>query len=221
MVLFYTLLDKALTSCDDIDYSFGYIIENQIGLVDHIRGAAPEEYKNIAITLKREMSTFRRRVVPLREAFKQLSDDNIPDSIIPAAYRIYFQDLFDGSQRIMDNIQIHYDDSLELQRRLGQLDASRDAKVQFIISMALAFFSPLSFIVGLYGMNFEGDAETGTGGIPELTWQNGYTYVWLLMMSVVLVILVLFCFMGVIPLPFRLVKKLANLSRAQRRAHAQ
>ncbi len=85
--------------------------------------------------------------------------------------------------------------------------------MQFIISMALAFFSPLSFIVGLYGMNFTGDPETGTGGIPELTWKDGYTYVWLLMMSVILALILFFFYLGIVPMPTVVVKGWAKFSR--------
>lgn len=50
-------------------------------------------------------------------------------------------------------------------------------------------------------MNFAGDPNTGTGGMPELTWANGYTYLWLLLMGVILTVLILFVVMGVIPVP--------------------
>jgi Mg2+ and Co2+ transporter CorA len=219
VILFYALLNTTLLSCDDIDVSFGYIIENLTSLTDHIHGSAPGENKKTAISLKREMSTFCRRVVPLREAFRQLAHDSFPSTIIPPQYRVFFQDLADGSQRVMDNIQLHYDDSVELQRKLEDLDSNNAAKVQFIISMALAFFSPLSFIVGLYGMNFSGDPETGTGGIPELTWKDGYTFVWLLMMSVILAIICVFFYLGIIPLPYFCVRQMAifNRKHAKRR----
>jgi magnesium transporter len=118
--------------------------------------------------LKRELSLTRRYVWPLRDMINQLirEDNNlISKEAIP-----YYRDLYDHVMQIIDTIE----SSRELLASLADVHLStmsnRMNSVVKTLTIFSAIFMPLTFIVGIYGMNFE--------NMPELKWGNGYFYIW-------------------------------------------
>lgn len=132
----------------------------------------------MAASLKSEMHAFSRQVSPLKDvlaAMATMSTDNntnhpqllvaVSGEYMPGLFSLlsnptpqdevmYFEDLRDKSLRIIDNISDHAENCQRLQEALRLSDDRRDAKVQFFISVTLAVFSPLSFVVGFYGTKF-------------------------------------------------------------------
>ena len=217
-LLVWNLLNEALRECDHIDESFGAIISPMLSYFEMGVKNVTSEDRRIATALKSEMQAFARQVLPLRDIFELMSrpsfakDHGSPVDLIPDRERKYFIDLRDKSIRIMDNIQDNTDDTARLLEALTTCDDRRDAKVQFFISVTLAVFSPLSFLVGFYGMNFVGTCEEGTepgidgtlactGGIHELYWKFGYEYIWSLIGIVCFGALYCFWLIGIIPTP--------------------
>ncbi|MDO3377341.1 magnesium/cobalt transporter CorA [Geoalkalibacter halelectricus] len=131
---------------------------------------------------KREMLLLRKAVWPLREALAKLTRDET--SLIAAETRIYLRDVYDHC--------VHVLDTLETLRDLlaGMLDlylssiSNRMNEIMKVLTIMATIFIPLTFIAGVYGMNFE--------HMPELAWPWAYPAVLLLMLGVAAGLLVFF-----------------------------
>ncbi|HQA83166.1 MAG TPA: magnesium/cobalt transporter CorA [Syntrophales bacterium] len=118
--------------------------------------------------LKRNMIILRKSVWPLREAVAALERSESP--LIAESTNIYFRDVYDHTIQVMDTIET-YRDSLS-----GMLDiylsslSNRMNEIMKVLTIIATIFIPLTFIAGVYGMNFE--------YMPELKWRWGYFIVW-------------------------------------------
>lgn len=138
-----------------------------------IRGEEDLSLKDL-YTLKRELTMARRQIWPLRDMVNQLIREEsmqISKDVIP-----YYRDLYDHIMQVLDTI----DSYRELVASLVDVHLStmsnRMNQVMKTLTIFSAVFMPLTFIVGVYGMNFE--------FMPELKNPYGYYYVWGLMIVV-------------------------------------
>lgn len=124
--------------------------------------------------LKRDTILIRRAVWPLREVISQL--ERTDSSLIDEHTVLYLRDVYDHVTMIMDTIET-YRDILT-----GMLDiylssmSNRLNEVMKVLTIIATIFIPLTFIAGVYGMNFE--------YMPELKWRWGYFYIWGIMIAV-------------------------------------
>ena len=124
--------------------------------------------------LKREMIYLRKSVWPLREVVSGLQRGDSP--LIQKETWLYLRDVYDHTIHVIDTIET-YRDMLS-----GMLDiylsslSNRLNEVMKVLTIIATLFIPLTFIAGLYGMNFR--------YMPELGWRWGYPLVLLLMAAV-------------------------------------
>lgn len=141
----------------------------------------PDTSRNIHL-LKRELIILRKSLWPLREAVSALEKSESP--LINKATVIYFKDIYDHTIAIIDTIET-YRDVLS-----GMLDiylstvSNRLNEVMKVLTIIATIFMPLTFIAGLYGMNFK--------YMPELEWRWGYFGVLGIMLAIALLMLVFF-----------------------------
>lgn len=174
--LFYRLLDT--------------IVDNYFLVSDHVRDAneALEEYvlkssdkdDVFAIhSLRRQILGLRRSISPLKDALGILTKD--PTSLMTDDTRMHLRDVFDHI--------IQVNDSLDIQRDIlsGIMDLHQTSisnamnRVMQTLTITATIFIPLTFIAGIYGMNFN--------IMPELDWEYGYYMVLGLMFFVGLLML--------------------------------
>jgi magnesium transporter len=118
----------------------------------------------------------------MREIVNSMVRDESP--LITDGVKIFLRDLYDHT--------VHVIDSVETMRDIltGTLDvylssvSNRLNEVMKVLTVMSSIFIPLTFIVGVYGMNFH--------HMPELEWRWGYPAVWGVMLSLSLALLVLF-----------------------------
>lgn len=113
---------------------------------------------------KREMVLLRRSVWPLREVLSRLSRTESP--LISTETRLFFRDVHDHCVHIMDTVETFRE------LLVGMLDlylsnvSNRMNEIMKVLTLIATVFMPLTFIAGVYGMNFD--------IMPELHWQWGY-----------------------------------------------
>jgi magnesium transporter len=119
-------------------------------------------------TLKREMIFLRKAVWPLREVINFLERGE--SSLIKGSTAIYLRDVYDHTIQVIDAIETSRD------MLSGMLDiylssiSNRMNEIMKFLTIIGTIFIPLTFIVGVYGMNFE--------HMPELKWRWGYFGLW-------------------------------------------
>jgi magnesium transporter len=138
--------------------------------------------------LKRTMLTVRRVLWPQREVLNNLVHDE--SGIIVEGNQVYFRDCYDHTIQIMDLIETYRDMVTGLMDIYLSSVSYRLNEIMRVLTIIATIFIPLTFIVGLYGMNFEN--IDSPWAMPELRWYYGYPLAWLLMIGVVVVMLAFF-----------------------------
>ncbi len=132
--------------------------------------------------LKREMIFFRKSVWPLREVIGSLERGELP--LVKETTRIYLRDVYDHTIQVIDTIETFRD------MVSGMLDiylssvSNRLNSVMKVLTIIATIFMPLTFIAGIYGMNFK--------HMPELEWKWGYPMVWLVVIGIGVFMLIYF-----------------------------
>jgi magnesium transporter len=160
--LAYALLDTIVDGYYEVlDGIQGQLFELEESL--HRNGAEPEVKAGI-FTLKRAVNEFRFKVLPLRDAATRLY--RTESDLVEESNRLYLRDVVDHVAQILDAIdnQINMLSSLE---SLYHAEASnRLNNVMRLLTVISTIFIPLSFVAGVYGMNFD--------NMPELHSRYGY-----------------------------------------------
>ncbi|MBU0544560.1 MAG: magnesium/cobalt transporter CorA [Proteobacteria bacterium] len=146
-----------------------------------ISNPAPETLRSIQ-SLKRELILLRKSVWPLREMIGSLARSDSP--LIREPSVIYFRDVHDHAVQVIDTIET-YRDMLS-----GMLDiylstiSNKMNEIMKVLTIIATIFMPLTFIAGVYGMNFK--------YMPELEWAWGYFVIWGVMLAIAVWMLVYF-----------------------------
>lgn len=124
--------------------------------------------------LKKEMILLRKSIWPLREMITGLERSESP--LISKSSLLYFRDIYDHTIHIIDTMET-FRDMLS-----GMLDiylssiSNRMNEIMKVLTVIATIFMPLTFIVGVYGMNFK--------YMPELEWRWGYPMVWVVLLVI-------------------------------------
>lgn len=129
--------------------------------------------------LKREIITLRRALLPLREAVSGL-EKGVTELVSPNNEK-YFRDVYDHLIQISDNLETNREVLSGLMDMHMANMNHRMNEVMKVLTVIASLFIPLTFIVGIYGMNFE--------NMPELHWKYGYFAAWGLMIAIFMAML--------------------------------
>ena len=133
-------------------------------------------------SLKRELILLRKSLWPLRETISTL--ERSESTLITESTHIYFKDIFDHVIAIIDTVET-FRDMLS-----GMLDiylstiSNRLNEVMKVLTIIATIFMPLTFLAGVYGMNFK--------YMPELEWRLGYFGVLGFMLCIAILMLIYF-----------------------------
>ncbi len=125
--------------------------------------------------LKREMIYLRKQVWPMRDMINNMIRSET--KLINSSTDIYLRDLSDHVTRIIDTVETYRDLLSGIMDIYLSTNANKMNEVMKVLTIMSSIFIPITFIVGVYGMNFE--------NMPELKSQNGYYVVWGIMLSVI------------------------------------
>ncbi len=177
--LAYTLMDAIVDSYFAVLEKLGEKIESmEEQLVTDPGEKTPQQIHS----LKREMIFLRKSVWPLREVISGLQ--RADSQLIDESTGIYLRDVYDHTIQIIDTIESSRDMvSGMLDIYLSSISNKMNA-VMKVLTIIATLFIPLTFVAGIYGMNFE--------NMPELKWRWGYACVWAVMATVAVIMLFYF-----------------------------
>ena len=175
--LTYCLIDAVTDSYFPILESYGEKVESlEDALTAGRRGnPVPEIHR-----LKRDLLNVRRAVWPLREMVNSLIRDDV--SFVQDQTKVYIRDCYDHAAQLMDMIETYREVASGLIELHLSTVSNRLNEVMKVLTIIATIFIPLSFIAGVYGMNF--DAGKLPWNMPELGWYFGYPFALGLMAAV-------------------------------------
>ncbi|HEY2894417.1 MAG TPA: magnesium/cobalt transporter CorA [Pirellulales bacterium] len=130
--------------------------------------------------VKARLLIVRRAIWPLREALHVLIRDPVP--VIQETTRIYLRDCSDHTFQIVDLVETYRELASSLMDLYHSALSNRMNEIMQVLTVIATIFIPLTFIVGVYGMNF--DPKSSPWNMPELEWYWGYPAVWAVMLAI-------------------------------------
>jgi len=159
--LAYRLIDVTVDSYFDILADMDDRID---ALEEYVSVKGSGEAIQRVYELRRELVTQRRAIWPLREVTAALARDEV--DLLAANLDPYLRDLQDHVARVLDLIEALRDNADALVELGHSIQGQRLNEVMKLLTIISTVFIPLSFIAGVYGMNFD--------HMPELHWRYGY-----------------------------------------------
>jgi len=177
--LAYTLIDYIIDNYFIILENIGDIIEDIEE--ELITNPSPKTLQSIH-NLKRGIITLRKSIWPLREVINKLQRLEIP--IIKKTTKIYMRDVYDHTIEIIDTIESYRDIiSGMVDIYLSSISLKMN-EVMKVLTIIATIFIPLTFLVGVYGMNFK--------YMPEIESPLGYPLIWLIMVIIIVIMIIFF-----------------------------
>lgn len=169
--LLYGLLDAIVDNYFIVMDRLGGTVEDiETAIMDH---PMPSTLHGIH-DLRTNVSFFRKAVWPLREAVNALSRSDSP--IFTSETRMFIRDVHDHTIQLIDTVETFRELASSLFDMYLSIASHRMNEVMKVLTIIATIFIPITFIAGIYGMNFE--------GMPELRWRFGYPAVWCVMIAV-------------------------------------
>ncbi len=177
--LAYALIDAVVDSYFSVLEDLG---ERIVNLEEELTLAPDPTTLHEINNIKKEIIFLRKAVWPLREAVSFLERGD--SDLLSSSTRLYFRDVYDHTVQVIDTVET-YRDLLS-----GMLDlylssiSNRINEIMKFLTVIGTIFMPLTFLVGVYGMNFK--------HMPELEWHNGYFLLWGLMIGISILMIIYF-----------------------------
>lgn len=180
--LAYTLLDVMIDSWFPLLERLGERIED---IEDMVLARPDPKVMSDLQRLRRIFLRARRLVWPLRDTINTLLREDNP--LISANTRVYLRDCYDHAFQVIDILEYYRDMATGIiEVYLSSLD-TRLNEVMKVLTVIATIFMPMTFVAGIYGMNFKTDASPWN--MPELGWYYGYPFFWGLIVIIVIIML--------------------------------
>ena len=174
--LLYRLIDIIVDNYYTVLDSIGQQIEQ---IEDDIyKNSSGQEFRKIQ-RLKKELIYLRKALYPLRDAMSKLIKDE--SGFIDSSNSRFFSDIYSHVAHLIDSLDTYKDLTSGLMDIYINTLNTRMNEVMKVLTVISTIFIPLTFIVGVYGMNFD--------IMPELRWKLGYYAIWIVMLLVVVVMI--------------------------------
>jgi magnesium transporter len=163
--LAYSLIDAIVDHCFPLLEHYGDRLEEvEAAVLQHASRSAIEEIHD----LKRELLLFRRAMWPMREVISNLQRE--PHDCLSDSTRTYLRDVYDHAVQIIDIIETYREIAIGLTETYMTVISTKLNEIMKVLTIVGTIFIPLTFIAGVYGMNFH--------YFPEINWRWGYAFFW-------------------------------------------
>ncbi len=165
--LAYSLIDAIVDEAFPILEHFGDQLEDLEELV--LRQPKPDVAREIH-HLKRELLLIRRAMWPMREVLQKMQRE--PHECFSEITRTYIRDVYDHAIQIIDIVETYREVATGLTETYMTAASNRMSEIMKVLTVMGTIFIPLTFLAGVYGMNFH--------YFPELDWPWAYPLFWLI-----------------------------------------
>jgi magnesium transporter len=177
--LFYTLVDAIIDGFFPVLEEYGEQLEL---LEDEVVANPSRQTLERIHRMKRELLSLRRAIWPQRDAINSLIRDE--SDLISHEVRIYLRDCYDHTVQVLDMVETYREVASSLMDIYLSSVSNKMNEIMKFLTVMSSIFIPLTFIAGVYGMNFE--------HMPELHTRSGYFVCLGAMFTMAIVLLTLF-----------------------------
>lgn len=157
----YKIIDKLV----DQYFPALYQIEDQLDVIeDNTRGLSISKLMDQVFDIRGDLLNIRRTVLPMRDLVYRIL--NTDKSALGRDHRAYMTDIYDHLLKLSEMIDANREMTSDLRDSYLSVNQNRMNQVMMTLTVITTIFMPLTFIAGVYGMNFE--------NMPELRWHYGY-----------------------------------------------
>ncbi|WNS78487.1 magnesium/cobalt transporter CorA [Domibacillus sp. DTU_2020_1001157_1_SI_ALB_TIR_016] len=158
----YKIMDKIVDSF----FPMVQELEDYLLSVENYYGSkkATDTLINKVFGVRKDLLKLRRTVMPMRELIYRILESK--RFIIQEQKRAYFQDIYDHLLKLSEMIESNRELTSDIRDNYISLNSFRMNNIMKTLTVITTIFMPLTFIAGIYGMNFE--------NMPELKWHFGY-----------------------------------------------
>ncbi|MGB3607070.1 MAG: magnesium/cobalt transporter CorA [Psychroserpens sp.] len=161
--LMYSLLDAIVDNYFTVIEVFGDQVEELESLIFQSKEAGDDTPQDIQ-KLKQEILKMRRSIYPLREVINRM--EKIESSLIEQKTHSYLRDLYDHIIQVNESVDLYREMIWSLMDMYMTIISNKMNEIMKVLTIIATIFIPLTFIAGIYGMNFQ--------NMPELSTENGY-----------------------------------------------
>ncbi|GAB3324904.1 magnesium/cobalt transporter CorA [Hymenobacter humi] len=130
---------------------------------------------NRILRIKKDIVRFRRLVYPERDKISEIL--RMPEEVMPDEIKLFFKDAYDHAMQALDLAESYRENITSLTELFLSDQSNRMNEVMKVLTIISAIFIPLSFVAGVYGMNFQREAPPAGPNplnMPELYQPWGY-----------------------------------------------
>lgn len=176
--LTFALIDAVIDQYFPLVYALG----ERLDAVEEIVVAANIAPDMFAIRdIKHELAKVRQAIWPMRDALAALG---MMENWFDLEHRIFLRNALDHVMRLLDTLDSDRSLASDLMELAVAIANARLGDVTKVLTMIATIFIPITFIAGVYGMNFV--------HMPEIHWEYGYAFAWALMLGNTIVLLIIF-----------------------------
>lgn len=175
--LFYSLIDAIIDGFFPVMEVYGELVQS---LQNEVVTRPTRQSLAKIHQLEQDLLILRRAVWPQRDAINSLLRDG--NELISDEVRVFLRDCYDHIIQILDMVETYRDLASNLTDIYLSSVSNRMNEIMKTLTVISSIFIPLTFIVGVYGMNFNPDKSPFN--MPELNWYWGYPVTWAVMLTV-------------------------------------
>lgn len=169
------------------------IVDHYFFIIEHINEKIEQLDKRVLIDstnefifevqkLKTKIINFRKVITPLREILTSLKKDE--NEFFEESTLIYLSDVYDHVIQLQETVESQKESLTSLLELHTSLLGHKMNQIMKVLTIMASIFIPLTFVAGIYGMNFE--------YMPELSYRYGYFVVWGIMISIFTAMIIYF-----------------------------
>lgn len=151
-------------------------------LEDKVYSHPEKEHLYLVMSNKRQLLNLRKIILPIKESLLKVK--GMDSELIDPKNRIFFEDVHDHLATVQESLDLYFELNKNIRESYMSSIGLKTNEVMKLLTIISTLFIPLTFIVGIYGMNFK--------YMPELSWKNGYYYIWGLMIVITILLIIYF-----------------------------
>ncbi|CAG9610900.1 Cobalt/magnesium transport protein CorA [Bacillus rhizoplanae] len=167
----HTIIDQIV---DDYFAPVYYIEDHLNAIDDNLTGDIASTVLEEVFDIRSDLSKLRRTIVPMRDLLYRILNSTRFHGVND--HEIYFKDIYDHLLKLSEMIETSRELTADIRDSYFSLNSHHMNNIMKTLTVFSTIFMPLTFIVGVYGMNFD--------NMPELKWEYGY-YICLAIMALI------------------------------------